>query len=161
MTYPLARIINRSGYDIRFTWPTIHSMSGVWSQVDHGLDIMRWVVRGTTDPEIKPGIPIPHATPEVKGIINKDEAATRKVALFEYGVYNVADHGFKVDSRETSYYFWDNNHNAINGVDIHYHPNVNFWNGGAEALWLVINETGAPTFLLPSKGSAFVLPPKT
>ena len=158
MTYPLARIINRSGYDIRFTWPTIHKMSGVWSQVDHGTNIMKWVVPKTTDTgEIKPGIPIPHATPEVKGIINKDEAATRKVALFEYGTYNEVDHGFKVDTREHNFYFWDNSHDAINGVDIHYHSNLNYWNGGPEALWLVIIETGAPNFLLPSKGAEFVL----
>ena len=151
MTYPLTRIINRSRYDIRFTWPTIVKMSGVWSEVDHALDIMKWVIRANGEAEIKPGIDIPHATPEVKGIIDKDEAATRKVARFEYGTYTEIDHGFKVDISRSSYYFWDNSHNAINGIDVYFYPNVNFWNGGPEALWLVIDETGAPTFTLPSK----------
>lgn len=151
MTYQLARIFNKSGKDVRFTWPKIVKMSGAWSTVDHALDIMLFVIPNTAESEIKPGIDIPHATPEVKGIINKDEAATRKVALFEYGVYNVADHSFKVDIGHSSYYFWDNNNNAIMGVDTHYHPNVNFWNGGPSSLWLAIDDLGNPTFKLPSK----------
>jgi hypothetical protein len=158
VTYQLARIFNKSGKDVRFTWPKIIKLAGVWSEVDHGLDITRFVVQNTKDTgEIKPGIDIPHATPEFKGIGEYQVAATRKVALFELGAFDEQTHGFTPATPVGGkFYFWDNNNNAINGVTGSTPLfNVNFWNGGPGSLWLYFDDLGlgytVPTFQLPSK----------
>jgi hypothetical protein len=150
MTYPLDRIVNHSEKDLRFTWPGIIKLAYIWSEVDHGLKTTRFVIQKTKDPEIKPGLDIPHGK-EFKGIVTYSVAGTNNAVLFEFGDFHEEDHGFKPDGQGVNYYFWDNNNNAINGVSNSSPLNYNFWNGGPESLWLVFEKDRIPTFQRPSK----------
>jgi hypothetical protein len=147
MTYPLIRMINNSGKDIRFTWPKTLNLTGVWTETD--LDATKFVLKNTQDWEIKPGLDVLHI-PEFKGIIAFQEAASKRATLVEFGVFHTAPNGGFIPDG-VSYYFWDNHDNAINGVGNSSPLNVNFWNGGPESLWMVFETDSIPTFKPPSK----------